>query len=92
MCGFTEKDIEQGLSQIVIPEEVSNILKIMEENYEGYKFYSEEKEKIYNPTLSIYFMKYLSEYRRIPEDGDLVDTNVQPSDSVLNMISNIPIS
>jgi hypothetical protein len=92
MCGFTEKDIEKGLSQIAIPEEVSNLLKVMEDNYEGYKFYWEEKEKLFNPILSIYFMKYLSEYRRVPEGKKLIDVNVQPSESVLNMIALTPLS
>ena len=75
MLGFTEQELiklmdEQNISK----EKQLELLPIMKENYEGYKFSVHGKEKIYNSNMCLYFLKDYVRLGRIPEN--LVDVNI----------------
>ena len=75
MLGFTEQELiklmdEQNISK----EKQLELLPIMKENYDGYKFSAHGKEKIYNSNMCLYFLKDYVRLGRIPEN--LVDVNI----------------
>ena len=75
MMGFTKDELlkimqEQELNQ----EKQKQILTIMKENYDGYKFSIYGKEKIYNSNMCLYFLNDYTRLGRIP--SQLVDMNI----------------
>ena len=79
MCGFLESEIAQALTQIAeechFPnEKVQQALELMRTFYDGYRFSEESQERIYNPTLALYFLKYFQQDCRIP--SQLLDNNL----------------
>jgi hypothetical protein len=92
MCGVLESEIRDALEQI-IPSDKSlqeEAMKVMRDNYDGYKFNSKQETSLYNTTLVIYFLRDLKRLNKIP--SDLIDPNVQPSESALDIIIKSPLS
>ena len=75
MMGFTEKELKELMNQQNIKQEKQEeILPIMRENYDGYKFSLHGKEKIYNSNMCLYFLNNYLALERIPEQ--LIDMNI----------------
>ena len=75
MMGFTKEELVEMMDDIGISkEEQEVILPIMKENYDGYKFSLEGKEKIYNSNMCLYFLNRYLEQRKIPTQ--LIDVNI----------------
>ena len=75
MMGFTEKELRELVTELGIDiENQENILPIMKENYDGYKFSKRGKEKTYNSNMCLYFLNNYIEFKRIPEQ--LIDVNI----------------
>ena len=55
-------------------KEQEEILPIMRENYDGYRFSLYGKEKMYNSNMCLYFLNNYIENKRIPEQ--LIDVNI----------------
>ena len=92
ICGITESEISNTLDQMV-PKDATlktHLMKTMKENYNGYMFTPTQSTPIYNTTLVIYFLDEFARMKRIP--FDLIDPNVQPSESGLEIISKTPLA
>ena len=64
MMGFTEKELRELMTELGIDiENQENILPIMKENYDGYKFSKRGKEKIYNSNMCLYFLNNYKEFQ-----------------------------
>ena len=75
MLGFTKEELIQLVkSQNIIKKDQEQILPIMKENYDGYKFSLYGKEKMYNSNMCLFFLKDYTRLGRIPEQ--LVDMNI----------------
>ena len=75
MLGFTETELKTLMeNQMISKEKQAEILPIMKENYDGYKFSLYAQEKIYNSNMCLYFLKDYVRLERIPER--LVDMNI----------------
>ena len=80
MLGFCNNDVKYIMTELSIPEEKqAELLPIIKENYDGYVFSNEikediEKYKIYNPNMTLYFLKKYTIRNEIPEE--LIDTNI----------------
>ena len=75
MMGFTKSELVNLLNEQEITEkEQKEILPIMKENYDGYKFSINGKEKIYNSNMCLYFINNYLELRKIPTQ--LIDMNI----------------
>ena len=75
MMGFTESELKILMEEQQISEEKQKeILPIMKENYEGYKFSIKAEERIYNSNMCLYFLKDYVRLGRIPDE--LVDVNI----------------
>ena len=75
MIGFTEKELKEIMEeQKIEKEKQEEILPIMKENYDGYRFSLYGKEKIYNSNMTLYFLNDYIRLGRIPER--LIDMNI----------------
>ena len=75
MMGFTEEELKQLMKeQTIDKEKQEEILPIMRENYDGYKFSAYGKERMYNSNMCLYFLNNYTRLGRIPEQ--LVDMNI----------------
>ena len=75
MMGFTEEELRKLMKeQNISKEEQEEILPIMKENYDGYRFSLYGKEKMYNSNMCLYFLNSYLESRRIPTQ--LIDVNI----------------
>ena len=75
MLGFTETELVELMNaQKISKEKEAEMLPIMKENYDGYKFSINGKEKIYNSTMCLYFLSNYTRLEKLPES--LVDVNI----------------
>ena len=57
MIGFTQEEVCQLLKEQEINEnEQLELLPVMKDNYDGYKFSLRANEKMYNSNMCLYFM------------------------------------
>ncbi len=87
MMGFTEKELRKLMQEHNISEEKQEeILPIMRQNYDGYKFSLYGKEKIYNSNMCLYFLNYYIKYSELPEQ--MIDVNIASDyNKIGNMLS-----
>ena len=77
----------------MIPNDTSlkkELMNVMKENYNGYMFNPTQKTPIFNTTLVVYFLRQYQRLKKLPID--LIDSNVQPSESGLEIISKTSLS
>lgn len=75
MMGFTQSELITMLDNLEITKEEQNtILPIMKENYDGYNFFVNATEKLYNSNMCLYFLNEYLEQRKIPTQ--LIDVNI----------------
>ncbi|MGI9212098.1 MAG: AAA family ATPase [Methylococcaceae bacterium] len=77
LCGFTEAEIIRILQAVHREEDtwsVDAVLAIMRTFYNGYRFSEETDESVYNPTLSLYFLKQLQKRGHYPRE--MLDDNL----------------
>ena len=75
MMGFTEEELKKLMREQNINEEKQKeILPVMKENYDGYRFSLKRKEKIYNSNMCLYFLNYYIKYSELPEQ--IIDVNI----------------
>ena len=58
------------------------------DSYNGYRFSEEAEDSLYNPTLSLYFLKYLQNHRRYPRQ--MLDENLAMDRNKLAYIAQLP--
>jgi hypothetical protein len=91
LCGFTEGEIAAVLERMA-PEDgswsVAKALDTMRTFYNGYGFSTKARERLYNPTLSLYFLKQLQTEGEYPER--LLDENLAMDRNKLVYISHLP--
>ncbi len=92
LCGFEESEIRETLIHLVsnchLPtEEANHALDMMRTWYNGYKFSLNAKEYVYNPTLSLYFMKAFQEECSYPHE--MLDDNLATDQAKLTYVSHI---
>ena len=85
MMGFTEKELEKLMEeQNIKGEKKEELLPIMRENYDGYRFSLYGKEKMYNSNMCLYFLNRYGRFNRIPVE--LIDVNIASDYSKLGKI------
>ena len=75
MLGFTKDElIELMKKQDISIQTQDELLPIMKENYDVYKFSTKSKSKIYNSNMCLYFLNEYIKYKELPEK--LIDMNI----------------
>jgi hypothetical protein len=87
LCGFKQAEVEAVLNK-VSPIHDKEALIVMKDFYNGYCFSDMSDELIYNPTLALYFLKHLQEYRNKPQQ--MLDQNLTMDLNKLTYLSRLP--
>ena len=76
VLGFTQTEVEEIMNYYSsLPQEEKNkALEDMKTYYDGYKFHKDSKERLYNPDMVLYFMRYF-EKGQYPDK--MTDMNVK---------------
>ncbi|MFO7639963.1 MAG: AAA family ATPase [Candidatus Competibacteraceae bacterium] len=91
LCGFTETEIAVVLERLASEGGswlAADALETMRTFYNGYCFSTKARERLYNPTLSLYFLKHLHTKGAYPEE--LLDENLAMDRSKLAYIAHLP--
>jgi hypothetical protein len=91
LCGFTEAEIAAVLARMADEGgawSAAEALDTMRAFYNGYCFSVKARERLYNPTLSLYFLKYLQNHGEYPDP--LLDENLAMDRSKLVYIAGLP--
>ncbi len=93
LCGFTEAEVKRVLAQLAAetagPEwSPAEALATMRTFYNGYCFSPRADTRLYNPTLSLYFLKALQRQGSAPEY--LLDDNLAMDRGKLTYIARLP--
>ena len=75
MMGFTKEELINLMkAQNISDKEIEELLPIMKENYNGYKFIEKATERIYNSNMSLYFLNEYTRHKEMPTK--MVDVNI----------------
>ncbi|MDM8535998.1 AAA family ATPase [Desulfobacterales bacterium HSG17] len=93
LCGFTESETEKALKSVaedcgIDEKDAAEALALMRTWYNGYTFSPESDTRVYNPTLSIYFMKAFQETCKYPRN--MLDANLATDDAKLDYAAQVP--
>lgn len=80
MLGFTQREVDRLLDAIYQdyafdPATRNEVNTVIKNNYDGYHFVDIKGEALYNSTILIYFLNYLTQYRTFPKR--LIDPNLK---------------
>ncbi|TAN49385.1 MAG: AAA family ATPase [Methylococcaceae bacterium] len=91
LCGFTEREIAGVLEHMAGENaawSATQALDTMRTFYNGYRFCDQAGDGIYNPTLSLYFLKHLQKHGEYPDQ--MLDENLAMDRNKLIYISRLP--
>ena len=93
LCGFYELEIKAVLTQIVTEcgfekGQISQALNLIQTFYNGYCFSEFDSQKIYNPTLTLYFLESFQNECRYPRQ--MLDSNLMMDLNKLTYLSRLP--
>ena len=93
LCGFTEGELSAVLAAVAVGHDltatqVDTALGLMRDFYNGYCFSPHRGERLYNPTLALYFLKRLAEDGQYPEQ--LLDDNLAMDRNHIQYVARLP--
>lgn len=91
LCGFTEAEVGMVLAQLATEGgdwSPTEALATMRTFYNGYRFSEDATESLYNPTLSLYFLKALGQQGQYPRR--MLDENLAMDRNKLLYIARLP--
>jgi hypothetical protein len=93
LCGFSETELSLALETVAVAhgldaEQIHTALMLMRDFYNGYRFTSQRDERVYNPTLALYFLKRLAEDGVFPEQ--LLDDNLAMDRNRIQYVARLP--
>jgi hypothetical protein len=93
LCGFQEAEIESVLRQIIVEcqlleTHLEGALNLMRNFYDGYCFAPRLSSFVYNPTLTLYFLKYFQDKCQYPQA--MLDDNLAMDREKITYISRLP--
>lgn len=91
LCGFTEAEIAAVLARLAeagVAWSPAEALDAMRTFYNGYRFSDTALESVYNPTLTLYFLKYLANHGHYPRR--MLDENLAMDRNKLVYVSRLP--
>lgn len=90
LCGFTEQEIVDLLESIRASAAtapgwtVEEVQPTIRDWYDGYRFSPRSRERVYNPTLVLYFLDHLQRYGEPPHE--LLDSNLAADEDKLRFV------
>ncbi len=94
LCGFTETETEEILKSVAADcglnePEIGQALTLMRTYYNGYTFSHRTEERVYNPTMALYFLQMVQEDCRFPRR--MLDANLATDEAKLAYVAQIPL-
>jgi hypothetical protein len=74
MTGFTEAEAGELVARSFPAEQIDAVMNDCEKWYDGYRFSEDTEERIFNPDMLLYFLRYVEEEDSYPKD--MLDKNV----------------
>jgi len=93
LCGFRASELKSVLNQIVeecklSPQKGQEALSLIQTFYNGYCFSESVNERVYNPTLALYFLKHFQNHCQFPRQ--MLDDNLAMDLNKLTYLSRLP--
>jgi hypothetical protein len=93
LCGFKESEIKATLTQIAKEcgfkqDKIPQALSLIQTFYDGYCFSEFASQRIYNPTLTLYFLEGFQKDCRYPRQ--MLDSNLAMDLNKLTYLSRLP--
>ncbi|HPE72806.1 MAG TPA: AAA family ATPase [Candidatus Competibacter sp.] len=93
LCGFTEPELRTALDAVAAArrweaDPAGMALDLMRDFYNGYRFSSQRDERVYNPTLALYFLKHLGRHGAYPPR--LLDDNLAMDRNRIQYVARLP--
>ncbi len=93
LCGFTETELRAALEATAAAHgldaaQVETALAVMRDFYNGYRFTLRREERLYNPTLALYFLKHLARHGVYPPR--LLDDNLAMDRNRIQYVARLP--
>ena len=93
LCGFTETELRAALEAVAAAHgldaaQVETALAVMRDFYNGYRFTLRRDERLYNPTLALYFLKHLARHGVYPPR--LLDDNLAMDRNRIQYVARLP--
>ena len=73
MMGFTPQEVEQLMNETGVNRDLINV--DMERYYNGYLFHKEGADRVYNPSMILYFFNQIINNQKVPEK--IIDDNLK---------------
>ncbi len=92
LCGFTEAEIADVLQQLIEAQDaprysLDEVLATMRAFYNGYRFCRRHAERVYNPTLALYFLDVFAAHNRFPDN--ILDENLAMDRNKIHYIAHM---
>ena len=88
MMGFTKEELVEMMEhQEISKEKIGELLPIMKENYDGYRFSLGADEKMYNSNMTLYFLNQYVRSGKVPTE--LVDVNIASDYAKIGQMLNL---
>jgi hypothetical protein len=89
LCGFTKQEVRDMLLSAVRecglnPATADEAMQMTETWYDGFLFSQESTERVYNPTLTLYFLEHFARKCRYPRE--LLDSNLAADEGKLEYL------
>jgi hypothetical protein len=93
LCGFREQELGNAVTTIVQqceyqPEKAEEAMNTARTWYNGYMFTPVQGERVYNPTLSLYFLQQFQKTCTFPRN--MLDANLAADEAKLAYIAQLP--
>jgi hypothetical protein len=93
LCGFTESELRAALEAVAVvhrlgADQTDTALNLMRDFYNGYRFSPLREERLYNPTLALYFLKHLARHGAYP--ARLLDDNLAMDRNRIQYVARLP--
>ena len=87
MIGFTHEEVKSIVNEVVPEEKRDEVYKDLETNYDGYRFSTQNEERVFNSTLVMYYLADYCRTGRAPEN--IIDPNMNVSGEKLLRYANL---
>ena len=93
LCGFTASELRSALEAVALEHNLAAVqvdaaLELMREFYNGYRFTAQREERLYNPTLALYFLKHLARHHTYP--AQMLDANLAMDRNRIQYVARLP--
>jgi len=93
LCGFNADELRAALETVAVVQgfdaaQVETALALMRDFYNGYRFSIQREERVYNPTLALYFLQHLARHGEYP--ARLLDDNLAMDRNRIQYVARLP--